>query len=171
MAKRTGRKRRHIRLPLAKVITTVIDEQVGDDGVLDYDKAVKRGYLLLMESERRGLVEQGLWQRLKQAMARGRASASGSKTRDFGDVFPGLYRAYTLDLNGEHTTKQTDMLTELEFKRAIAIREAQVIADTEALEVLRRAYASVKPIWESHPDLTFGEVCEIYRRDRAASAA
>ncbi len=169
MARKRGRKRRHIRLPLAEVISKVIDELVGTDGVLDYERAIKRAYDLLRESERRGLIEQALWQRLKQAMTRSKDSLRRASTIDFSSLFPGLFAAYALDADGERTIKRTASLTQLEFKRAIAIREKQIKDDRAALTAMERAYKAVEPIWNAHPQLTFGEICEIYQASRSAA--
>jgi hypothetical protein len=41
--------------------------------------------------------------------------------------------------------------------------------DRNALEALRRAYAAVEPIWNLHPDLLFGEICNLYSEARASA--
>lgn len=165
MAKK-GRKRRNIRLPLAEVVSRVISEQVGPDGTLrDHDKAVKRGYSLLLEKERRALVERAIWLALKEAMKRGRDSAAEAGTIEL--PFPGLFAAYALDADGARLVKRTVKLTRLEFKQAMKIREDQLESDNESLQAMRRAYAALEPYW--YPDQTFGEACDNYRAATAAA--
>jgi len=169
MAKKRGRPRRQIRLPLAEVITRTIDHKVGPDGSLNYEAAVAYAWNLLRPAEQRDLGMQNLWQRLKDAMKRGRASARRAGTKTFEDIFPGLFSAYSLDPDGAKAIKQTAWLSMLEFNRALAVREAQLENDRASIEAMRRAKAALDPIWHEFPDLLFGEVCEIYRRRREAA--
>jgi hypothetical protein len=147
-----GPKRRNIGLPLAKVITTVIDEMVGQDGVLSH-AAAQRAYALLLPRERRALVEQSLWAHLKAAMRRSRESiekAGGERQGCLAHF--GLIPAVAFD----DQVKKTNKLIQFEFRRAIDIREKQLAGDTETLNAMRRAYAAVKPDWDTNPALTRG---------------
>jgi hypothetical protein len=164
-----GRKRRNIGLPLAKVITTVINEMVGQDGVLSH-AAAQRAYALLLPRERRALVEQSLWAHLKAAMRRSRESiekAGGERQGCLAHF--GLIPAVAFDdAENGHQVKKTNKLVQFEFRRAIDIREKQLAGDTETLNAMRRAYAAVKPDWDTNPALTFEEVFELYRKRMAA---
>jgi hypothetical protein len=80
----------------------------------------------------------------------------------------GLRERYALDVDAR-VIKDTDQLREAEFKRIIAIREEQLIADTRHLDSLKTAWAEVGPIWKKHPNKLFGEVEQIYISRRRAA--
>jgi hypothetical protein len=163
MAKKRGRPRKQIKLSLAKAITQTLDNKV-KGGVLARDAG---GYCfnLLTLKEQRELGEQECWSRLKQAMARGRDSAHRAATMPLpGIPFSGLWRAYALDEGGLRLVKETIKLLRLEFKRAMVIRTEQLEADRRSLQAMEFAWNAVDPIWQEHPELNFGEVCELYRK-------
>jgi hypothetical protein len=81
----------------------------------------------------------------------------------------GLRPRYALDTE-ERDVKRTDWLSRAEVNKLIAIREAQLVADTRHLEKLRYALDTVAPLWDLNPDLTFGQVIELYMRNQRESA-
>ncbi len=169
---RRGRRPKAIGLPLAKVISTVAEEMIGDDGKLP-EAAVPRAYALLRPADHRRLIDESLWRHFTNFMKRMKAAAlrAGGEQQGCLEHF-GLIAAVALDAAEDgKQIKRTNKLTQLEFSRAIKIREGQLEADKATLEALRRAYAAVKPDWDANPTLIFEEVYELYLRRRGGSNA
>jgi hypothetical protein len=81
------------------------------------------------------------------------------------ELFPDLWRAYPVDAAGK-MTKLTGNLSQVEFRRIIAIREKQIGDDAAHLRALRAAYEAMSPIWDENPDWTFEQCCEAYALHR-----
>lgn len=84
------------------------------------------------------------------------------------ELFPELWQSYAIDAAGT-TTKLTGNLSQVEFRRIIAMREKQIDDDARHLRFLREAYRTVAPIWDNNPDWSFGQCCADYARRRAAA--
>jgi len=76
----------------------------------------------------------------------------------FGDK---LRSRYAIDLDG-HVFKDTETLMRLEWKRAIAIRENQLRGDSAVLAAMHEADRALGPIWDRHPNKTYGEIEAMY---------
>jgi hypothetical protein len=76
-----------------------------------------------------------------------------------------LRARYALDVDAR-VFKDTELLSELEFDRIIAIREKQLADDAEHLNRLLAAKRQLAPIWREYPDKAFGEVEKIYVQRR-----
>ena len=115
------------------------------------------------------LFEAALLRCKKAAAARGPAESRSAATSGQLSLFPEPLGAYAVDLDS-NIMVQTGRLTRAEFQRIIAIREQQIVNDSSRLRDLRRAYNSVTPFWDAHPDWTFAQCCAaLVERERGAS--
>jgi len=83
----------------------------------------------------------------------------------FGD---NLREFYACD-NEQKVIKNVKLLTRMEFKRILTLREKQVSDDMKHLEAMRIAYREFEPIWDQYPDKLFGEVEKIYLERESAA--
>jgi hypothetical protein len=122
------------------------------------------------------LIDESLGRHLTQkstrtlGTVRGRRGGKGDDPRQTNmfEAF-GLRPRYALDTE-ERDVKRTDWLSRAEVNKLIAIREAQLVADTRHLEKLRYALDTVAPLWDLNPDLTFGQIIELYMRNQRECA-
>jgi len=108
---------------------------------------------------------------VRAAIANGRirdASAEDSEYDEQLDLFGKLRRRYTLDSDGNHL-KNTRDLTRLELRGLIAIREDQIEPDLEHLNALRDTEIALSLVWDVRPELTLGQVMEMYLAEREAA--
>ena len=82
--------------------------------------------------------------------------------------FEGLDYAYPVDTD-KGLIKRTRALSRLEFQRVISTREDGIEADSKKLRALQAAYKAVSPIWDAHPDWSFGQCCEEIERSRRSA--
>lgn len=149
---------------LSDVIGEVLADQIDAFGRLDVNSAVVAALPRLDEEDLEALARDALGRRIKEAVTRRvgkimRDTFSGQTELPF----PNLKRAHAIDTEGR-VMVLTEEMREMDFRRAIKIREDQLDADEAYLKELRVAFNSVKPIWVQYPDLTFGEICRIYRQ-------
>lgn len=119
----------------------------------------------LTDEESSDLLDDVLYQRAKQAATKGKKNLDkhAAKTST-ADMFAGIETGYAID---DHTVKDTDELTEVEFQRVIDIRKVSLDADVEKLAQLEIAQGACAPIWKAHPNWTFGQCkAELARRKR-----
>jgi len=79
--------------------------------------------------------------------------------------FFALRARYALDIDAK-VFKDTELLSELELDRIIAIREKQLVDDTAHLNLLLETRKQLRPYWREYPDKLLGEVEAIYRAQR-----
>ena len=155
-------------MSLSDIVGRVIDLcDIG--GEIDMHKAVQTAFpLVLADAEARDqVIMEGLARRIKEVATRLRR-----KGRDGADDQPSFFgdrlrRRYALDLDGR-VVKDTDSMTRLEFERLISIREKQLLDDTTHLAVLREAREALGPIWDTHPEYTYGQAETYFLRGEAA---
>src|SRR4051812_42658944 len=122
------------------------------------------------------LVDEGIGRHLTQTSTR---SLGTRRKRQFGgrddprqtNMFEafGLRPRYALDTE-ERDVKRTDWLSRAEVRKLIEIRRSQVTADTRHLEKIRTAEETVGPLWDLHPEFLFGQIIDLYLRNRQESA-
>lgn len=126
------------------------------DGITKTHKAVEAALALVSEDDeaRDQLLREALFKRIKDAATKmRRVDDEDRQVSFFGDK---LRFRYALDLDG-HTIKETNFLTRKEFDRLISIREKQITDDLVHLNVLKEAQRQLSPIWDLHPEYTYGE--------------
>jgi hypothetical protein len=84
------------------------------------------------------------------------------------EVF-GLRPRYVLD-DEDRNVKRTDWLSRAEVRKLIEIRRSQLTADPRQLEKIRTAEETVGPLWDLHPEFLFGQIIDLYLRNRQESA-
>lgn len=153
-------------LRLSDVISKAVNS-VNIGGRIDTKDAVSEAKSHLDGDMRDLLVVEALSKRIKQAVCKLRRNETKVVSAQHSFSFPDLRYAYALDIDGQYI-KDTDQLSQLEFCRLIEIREKQLADDSAHLAVLRKAYDSVLPFWET--EMVFGEVESAYRQaqDQAA---
>jgi hypothetical protein len=142
-------------MSLNDIVGRVIDV-CKKDGRIDTHSAIEAGLPLVLQDDdvRDRLIRDALGRAILAASTRiSRVSDQTKQPSFFGDR---LRRAYATNLDGR-TIKETDSLTRLEFERLISIREKQVMDDMAHLNVLREAKRQLSPIWDVHPDYTYGQ--------------
>lgn len=170
-------------MSLKEIVADLLEEFEPYGGSIQMHQAVKAGRPRVMADPDAVmmLVDEGLYTRLKntgtrhvRAMRRGGVeTVSGEPVPGGGrvlqmDMFEafGLRPRYALD-NENREIKRTDWLTRAEFRRLIALREQQQIADAMHLERLRAAERRLAPAWDQNPDLLFGQVAALVHADAA----
>jgi len=144
---------------LSDQIQKAIDIHVGKDGRLDLHAAIETVCSGLDFSKIESLGKLEIGRRLKAAMERGAASArTKAETRQYSLPFD-LKDAHALDDEGRKIVLTRSLLRS-EFERVIEIRQRQIVADSAYLKRLQDALLAATPIWDRHPDWTFGQVCE-----------
>lgn len=113
------------------------------------------------------LIRDAIWKRIKDAAQRAKRNAEKSDQNDQPTLF-NLRARHAIDAEAR-VVKRTEDLTRLEFKRLINIRWEQVQADQAYLNELMKAEAALSPIWDAHPEATYGEVERIYAASRTAA--
>lgn len=164
-------------MSLKEIVADLLDEFEPYGGSIQMHQAVKAGRPRVLADPEATvmLVDEGLYNRLKntgtrhvRAMRRngaetiaGEAGPGGGRAMQL-DMFEafGLRPRYALD-NDNREIKRTDWLTRAEFRRLIALREQQQIADALHLEKLRAAERRLAPAWDLNPDLLFGQVAAL----------
>ncbi len=148
---------------LSDVISEACAEARDADGTTVVWNAVNVARGRLDDDDRLILVDEALARRCKAVAERGKRSVKQAAERPSGiaSLFPDLRQGYALGTD-EKVVKETASLSEVEFRRLIAIREKQVEDDRAHLEVLRLAFETVTPIWQAHPDWTFGDCCRAH---------
>lgn len=126
-------------------------------GAIDTHQAVQTAIPLVMADEEAAdqLIREALTKRIKDAATKmtRRADLDRRQESFFGNQ---LRTRYALDLDGR-IIKDTEFLSRIEFNRVISIREKQIKDDAAALAVLIRARDALSPIWDMHPEYTYGE--------------
>jgi hypothetical protein len=137
-------------------------------GIVDRDAAIAEalpqvlGDPLAVET----IVRQDLARRIKQHLCRVRDDAIQTFNGQ-GDLF-GLRPAHAL-AGDEGIIKSTRALTRIEFAGLIKMRERQVEDDMSYLARLRFAADETGLIWDRHPNWTWGQVEDAYRRLKKAA--
>jgi hypothetical protein len=140
-----------------------LDAVRDSNGCTNMHSAVEVLLKTIDDESRDVLVRTGANIYITQAAKRGKYAVSkASSDTSQPDLFRKLHRAYALD-GEDRIIKNTVDLTQLELQRAISIREKSVEHDMAHLNYMRRALDAVRPLWSSHPDWTFGQVCSAYR--------
>jgi len=153
---------------LNDIINEAILLHTKDDGSLVPHQAVSAIKPALDEESRDTLVTEALTARVTTAAKNSKSAIfKMAKKRNMELPFANLHGAYPLDLEGRYV-KRTESLLKAEMQRVINIREKQIIDDTKSLAELRAAFVAVEPIWERHPDWTFGQCCSALLRKVAA---
>lgn len=140
---------------LSDIVGRVIDV-CKKDGRIDTHRAIEAGLPLVLQDDdvRDKLIRDALGRAILAASTRiSRASDGTKQSSFFGDK---LRQGYALDIDGR-MIKETDSLTLIEFDRLILIREKQITDDIAHLNVLREAKRQLSPIWDVHPDYTYGQ--------------
>jgi hypothetical protein len=138
------------------------------DGALVPHEAVSAIKPSLDDESRDVLVTEALTSRVTAAAKNSRTAIfKSAKNRNLELPFSDLHGAYPLDLEGRYV-KRTESLLRAEMQRVISIREKQIVDDTKHLAELRAAFTAVEPIWDAHPDWTFGQCCNALLRKAAA---
>lgn len=165
-------------MALRDIIADLIEEFEPDGSSIKTHHAIQAGRPRVMADPDAliYLVDEGLGRHLTQTSTR---SQNGSRRRRFGqrddprqttmfEIF-GLRFRYALDTE-EREVKRTDWLTRAEIRKLIVLRENQLVADGKHLDKLKKAEDTLAPIWDQHPDLNFGQACEMYLRNQRESA-
>lgn len=113
------------------------------------------------------LIHDAIRKRIKDASTRAKKQAEQSDTNDQPTLF-NLRPRHAIDTEAR-VVKRTEDLTRLEFKRLIQIRWDQVQADQAYLNELIKAEAALSPIWDAHPDYTYGQAEQAYIASRSAA--
>jgi hypothetical protein len=145
----------------------VIDLETDVAGRLNIHAACARAKQEIDDEDRESLIDEALAGRIKQAAQRGKTAARAQTYEQGSFPFEKLRRAHAIDTD-ERVVVTTTEMTQMQFKRAIEIREKQVADDQAYLKELTNAYMAVRPIWDEHPEWTFGQCCNEMIRQRAA---
>lgn len=152
---------------LSDLVNEAIILNTKSDGTLVPHDAVSAIKPALDDESRDILVTEALHERVSNAAKNSKSAIlKMAKKRNMELPF-NVDGAMALDIDGRYI-KRTESLTQAEFKRAINIREKQIVDDSAKLAELRTAYHAVEPIWERHPDYTFGQCCSVLLRKDAA---
>lgn len=153
---------------LSEIINEAIDANTDADGRCNTHDAIASARNRLTDDHRDHLINAALAKEIKDAASRGKAQILAHLKENTKELpFDGLRSGYALDLEDRYI-KRVENLMRAEMERVIQIREQQIIADQSHLRILRNAYMAVKPIWDTNPDWTFGECCQLLARRRAA---
>jgi hypothetical protein len=166
-------------MALREIIGDLIEEFEPTGSSIRMHEAIKAGRPRVLADREATimLIDEGIQRHLKNTSTRSLGGGRASRRSCGGDdprqtnmfqVF-GLKPRYALD-DEEKNVKRTDWLTRAELRKLIRIREGQLIADGNHLEMLRTAEETVGPLWDEHPDLSFGQVTELYLRSRKEAA-
>jgi len=165
-------------MSLREIVADLLEEFEPYGGAIQMHNAVKAGRpRVLADPEATNmLIDEGLYNRLKQTGSRhlkamrscGAKVVRGIMTKVVDDkpiqldMFErfGLRPRYALDIDAREL-KRTDWLTRAEWRRIIALREDQMIADAAHLEKLRAADRELTPAWDLNPTLLFGQVAAL----------
>ncbi|WP_038384986.1 hypothetical protein [Bradyrhizobium elkanii] len=140
-----------------------------DGGVYDRHGAIQTVRAALEDDDRAILIDEALAIRVKNACVNSKKSAVAQAAVPAQIVmFPDLHGGYPIDGDGTRV-KQTVALSRIELRRVIEIRRAQIKKDQAHLALLEQAETTVGPLWDIHPDMTFGEICELYATKLAAA--
>ena len=150
---------------LSDVIHEVIEAET-HGGRLDIHHAATKARRKLDDDDVEMLIIESLMKRIKATVALVRQELVSERIAQGSFPFPDLRRAYAVDTDGQYVI-DTGALSRRQFQHIIALRRKQVADDTAHLRVLEAAFEFVTPYWDRHPDLTFGEVCELYRKAAA----
>lgn len=149
-------------MPLSDIVSKAIDETKDGDGSIRTHEAVKVGFPLVKGDDEAvdQCISEALAERIKKA-AQNEKNLDKARISGPDDLF-GLRTRHALDTDGR-MLKATHALTRLEFERIRQIRRESLKADEAYLAKLDNAAAAVSPLWDAHPDMTFGEVCDLLR--------
>lgn len=148
---------------LNDIVSEVIVATQDSDGSIPTQRAVMLGVPLVKKDDEAvdQCIAEALAIRIKNVATRER-NKTGSGPADHEDLF-GLRPRHALDVDGR-VLKATHALTRIEFERIRQIRRDSLTADEAYLALLDNAAAVVSPVWNVHPELTFGEVCDLLRK-------
>lgn len=113
------------------------------------------------------LIHDAIWKRIKDASTKAKKQAEQSDGNDQPTLF-NLRPRHAIDTDAR-VVKRTEDLSRLEFKRLIQIRWDQVQADQAYLNELIKADAALAPIWDQHPEYTYGQAEAAYVASRTAA--
>ena len=151
---------------LSDIVRQVTAEQTGSTIITA--KAVTAGLPLVLANPE--ATEQAVIETLRRRVRDSVTRLSRTETKRVSkqaSFFGHLRDMYAIDVE-ERVLKETTSLTRLEFRRIIAIRRDQIVADQAHMDLLVRAETELAPLWDAYPDLTFGEVEKLYIQRRGS---
>jgi len=156
---------------LSDIVHDLIEQYDRPGEGIDMHAATEAGVQLVKGDDETldTLVRDALYKRIKDACTKARRRSENSDQNTAGQ--PALFdlRArHALDTEGRYV-KRTEDLTQFEFRRLIDIRRQQLEADKAYLDELEKAEAALRPIWERHPELTYGQAEQAYIASRTAA--
>lgn len=113
------------------------------------------------------LIHDAIWKRIKDAATKAKKQAETTDENSQPTLF-NVRPRHAIDTEGR-VVKRTEDLSRFEWKRIIQIRWDQVQADQAYLNELMKADAALSPIWDEHPDYTYGEAEAAYAASRVAA--
>jgi len=152
---------------LSDLVNEAVITHTKQDGTIQRHEAVKSIKPNLDDESREILIDEALSERVTTAAKNSKSSIMAmAKKRNMELPFH-LNGAYPLDIEHRYI-KRTEALSREEMQRVISIREKQIVDDTKHLAELRTAFHAVEPIWDAHPNWTFGQCCAALLKKQAA---
>lgn len=150
-------------MSLSDIVSKVVAETQDASGSIVTRDAVEIGKPLVREDEEAvdQCISEALAIRIKAAAQRENKKSEKRDPRQ-PELF-GLRPRHALDIEGR-ILKSTHALTRIEFERIRQIRRESLVADAAYLKKLDDAARALSTIWDSNPELTFGEVCDLFQK-------
>ena len=154
---------------LNDIIAHLIEEYDRPGQGIDMQAAATAGVEMVKSDDEATsqLIHDAIWKRIKDASTKAKGQAERSDSNDQPTLF-NVRPRHAVDTEGR-VIKRTEDLSRLEFKRLIQIRWEQVQADQAYLNELMKADAALAPVWDAHPEYTYGQAERAYMASRTAA--